>query len=247
MLKTIVLLGVFLALSSTVALAQPTTAPAAPLKVVIIGDSTVCNYPPEHTNRGWGMYIEEQFKPGMVKVINLAASGRSTKTFIQEGRWTKALAEKPDLVLIQFGHNDSHAPTNPEATDFATDYKDYLRRYIDESRAIGAKPILVTPMVRRTFDEQGKIIEAQAGNRPLSAYAAAVREVAAEKKAPLIDLYASSKALAERIGVEASHAMNAKPSDVTHFNEKGARAIAGLVMKELPTAEPSLKPLLKSP
>jgi lysophospholipase L1-like esterase len=74
-----------------------------------------------------------------------------------------------------------------------------------------------------------------------------VREVAAEKKAPLIDLYASSKALAERIGVEASHAMNAKPSDVTHFNEKGARAIAGLVMKELPTAEPSLKPLLKSP
>jgi lysophospholipase L1-like esterase len=247
-LRSVTSFVIILLLGAACSFAQspPATAPVKPLKIVIIGDSTVCNYPPEHTNRGWGMYIEEQFKPGTVKVVNLAASGRSTKTFIQEGRWTKALAEKPDFVLIQFGHNDSHAPTNPEATDFAGDYKDYLRRYIDESRAIGAKPILVTPMVRRTFDAQGKIAEAQAGNRPLSAYAGAVREVAAEKKAPLIDLYASSKALAERIGVEASHAMNAKPSDVTHFNEKGARAIANLVIEDLPAAAPTLAGQLKT-
>jgi lysophospholipase L1-like esterase len=226
---------------------RPATQPGeSAIRMVIIGDSTVCNYPDSHTNRGWGMYIEERFSAGAVKVINLAASGRSTKTFIQEGRWQKALDEKPNLVLIQFGHNDSHAPANPESTDFAGDYKDYLRKYVDESRAIGATPILVTPMVRRTFDPQGKIAESQAANRPLSAYAVAMREVAKEKQAPLIDLYESSKALAERIGEKASREMDAKPGDVTHFNEKGARAIAELVMKELTTAAPALKAQLKT-
>jgi len=82
------------------------------------------------------MYLTGQFKPGTVAVSNLAAPGRSTKTFIQEGRWTKALAEKPDYIFIQFGHNDSHDPKNPEATDPATDYQQNLRRFIDETLAI---------------------------------------------------------------------------------------------------------------
>src|SRR5262249_35809366 len=101
-----------------------------PVRIVIIGDSTVCDYPKTQPTRGWGQFIEERFKEGTVKVMNLAASGRSTKTFIQEGRWEKALLEKPDYVLIQFGHNDSHAPDHAEATDAGTDYKDYLRRYV---------------------------------------------------------------------------------------------------------------------
>jgi lysophospholipase L1-like esterase len=212
-----------------------------PVRIVLIGDSTVCNYPATRPDRGWGQFIEERFKEGTVTVINLAAGGRSTKTFIGEGRWEKALQEKPDYVLIQFGHNDSHAPEKPESTNAATDYKEYLRRYIDESRTIGATPILVTPMVRRSFDAEGKIT----GN--LLPYAQAMKEVGSEEKVAVIDLYTASKALAEKLGPEASAEMANKPGDATHFNEKGARAMADLVMKELPTAEPKLKEYLKTP
>lgn len=89
--------------------------------------------------------------------MNHAASGRSTKTFINERRWQKALADKSDHVFIQFGHNDSRAPKNLESTATDGDFRDYLRQYIDDSRAAGATPILVTPMVRRTFDSEGKL------------------------------------------------------------------------------------------
>jgi lysophospholipase L1-like esterase len=244
-------LGVAAILCSTRAGAQNSAATTratdqSSIRMVIIGDSTVCEYPKSRPDRGWGQFIQERFKDGAVKVINLAAAGRSSKTFIAEGRWQKAMEQKPDYVLIQFGHNDSHARDLPESTDAATDYKDYLRRYIDESRAIGATPILVTPMVRRSFDAQGKIVEPSgAGN--LIPYVNAMKEVGGEKKVAVIDLYASSLALAERLGPIASAAMANKKGDATHFNEKGARAMADLVMKDLPTAEPRLKQYLKTP
>ena len=209
-----------------------------PLRLVIIGDSTVCNYPTNIAQRGWGQFIQGYFKDD-VKVINLARSGRSTKTFIKEGLWQKALAEKPDVVLIQFGHNDSHAPEKPEATDANTDYKQYLRRYIDETRAIGGEPILITPMVRRTFGPDGKLKDA------LQRYADAMKQVGAEKNVPVIDLHVASKALVEPLGPEGSASMANKPGDNTHFNEKGARAMAELVMKELPAADPALASHLK--
>jgi len=185
------------------------------------------------------MFIEERFQQGSVKVINLAAAGRSTKTFIKEGRWQKALDEKPDYVLIQFGHNDSHDPGKPEATDAATDYKDYLRHYIDDTRAIVATPILVTPMVRRTFRADGGLDDG------LQRYADAMEGVGVEKKVPVIDLHASSKKLVEQLGPEKSAEMANKQGDNTHFNENGARAMADLVMKELPVAAPKLKDYLK--
>lgn len=225
-----------------------TAAARAPLRIVIVGDSTVSDYPATHANRGWGQFVEEHFRDGAVKVINLAASGRSTKTFIREGRWQKALEEKPDYVLIQFGHNDSHAPERPESTDAATDYKDYLRSYIDEARAAGATPILVTPMVRRTFDARGRIAESQPPpNRSLVSYVNAMKEVGGEKKVAVIDLHAASLALAERLGPEASARMASKEGDATHFNELGARAMADLVLRELPAAEPKLREYLKAP
>lgn len=168
----------------------------APLRIVLVGDSTVSEYPSTRPDRGWGQFVEERFEPGAVEVINLAAPGRSTKTFIEEGRWQRALAQEPHYVIIQFGHNDSHAPQNPESTDAATDYKEYLRRYIDESRATGATPVLVTPVVRRTFDARGRIVEAHSPpNRPLITYAAAMKEVGRDKNVATIDLNAVSKAL----------------------------------------------------
>ena len=223
----------------------PSALAAQPLRIVIIGDSTVSEYPASRPDRGWGQYIEEQFRPGTVTVTNLAVPGRSTKTFIDEGRWAEALRLRPRYVIVQFGHNDSHDPRNPESTDATTDYRAYLRRYIDESRAVGALPILVTPMVRRTFDAEGQLTEAPSGaNRPLGDYARAMKEVGVEKDVPVIDLYASSLALARRLGPAGSAQFANSPGDATHFNEQGARAMADLVMRELPGAAPELAGLL---
>jgi len=216
---------------------DPRVISEAGIRLAIIGDSTVCEYPSQNAGRGWGHHIQDYFADD-VQVMNLAASGRSTKTFIAEGRWQKTLALKPNFILIQFGHNDSHDPSHPEATDAGTTYKDFLRRYVDEARAIGATPILVTPMCRRTF-EGGKLQDA------LLRYADAMKEIAVEKKAALIDLHAASRVYFEQLGEAGSLETANKAGDQTHFNEKGAKAMAGLVMKELPIAVPELKAQLR--
>ena len=224
-------LAIFLTLAALCGIAE--SADAAKLTIVIIGDSTVCNYPAESPSRGWGQFIAERFGDN-VRVANHAASGRSTKTFIAEGRWKRALAEMPDFVLIQFGHNDSHGPAKPESTDAATDYRDFLRRYVDESRAAHATPIFITPMHRRNFDADGKLQDI------LQPYADAMKAVAAEKKVPLIDLHTSSGALFRELGKDRCPELANAPKDFTHFNEKGARAMADLVMKELPATDTRL-------
>ena len=204
-----------------------------PLRLAVIGDSTVCNYPPEHACRGWGQYIQDYFKD-TVQVINLARSGRSTKTFIKEGLWAKTLEARPDILLIQFGHNDSHASDRPESTNAATDFRDYLRRYIDEASSVGATPILVTPVQRRTYASDGKL------DNSLLIYANAMKAVAAEKGVKVIDLNASSGRLYEQLGAAANDAVASTPQDRTHFNERGARLMAHLVMQELTQVEPRL-------
>jgi lysophospholipase L1-like esterase len=200
-----------------------------PIRIVLIGDSTVCNYDSTRPDRGWGQFLEEKFPQGSVEVINLAASGRSTKTFMAEGRWAKALKENPHFVLIQFGHNDSHAPENPESTDANTTYKEFLRCYVDDSRALGASPILVTPMVRRTFNAQGQLEDS------LLPYANAMKAVGKEKGADVIDLHTSSAELISQLGPKASSKMANVEGDRIHFNELGARKMAELVMINLTT------------
>ena len=209
------------------------------VRMVIVGDSTVCDWPAEDVRRGWGQFVHE-YLTDTVRVANHARSGRSTKTFIREGLWTKALADKPAYVLIQFGHNDSHDPGRPESTDAETDYADFLRRYVDETRAAGAIPVLITPMVRRTFDSEGRLTDS------LLPYAAAMKRVAAEKKVALVDLHTASGELFGRLGPQHAPEMANAPDDRTHFNEKGARAMAELVMTQLFSAEPSLKPFQKN-
>ncbi len=203
-----------------------------PLRLVIAGDSTVSEYPATTQQRGWGQYIQDYFRDS-VRVFNLAKSGRSTKTFLNEGLWAKALALKPDILLIQFGHNDSHDPKMPEATDAATDYSNYLRQFVTEARETGATPILITPVQRRTKVDT------------LLPYAEAMRKVAAEEHAELIDLHASSGQLYRDLGEGGAEELAANDHDQTHFNEKGARAIAALVMKELTELEPRLKDRLR--
>jgi len=204
----------------------------APLRIAITGDSTVADYPLTTGQRGWGQYIQGYFKDN-VQVFNLAKNGRSTRTFLNEGLWAKALALKPDFILIQFGHNDSHDPKLPEATSAGTEYPNYLRQFVDEARAAGAIPILITPVQRRTKVDT------------LIPYAEAMRKVADEKHVPLIDLHASSGKLYRELGEAGAAELAANSTDSTHFNEKGARAIAALVMKELPALDPSLKQSLQ--
>ena len=217
------------------------TASNPPVRLVIIGDSTVCNYPAKSDRFGWGMFIQEYFQTNTVMVINRAKGDYSSKSFINGGWWQKALAQKPDYVLIQFGHNDMHPSDRPESTDANTDFKDYLRRYADDSRASGAIPVFITPMEQRDFDTNGVLHDA------LQSYANAMKAVGAEKQVPVIDLHASSKALVEKLGPEKSGEMANRIGDKTHFNVEGAKTMAALVMEDLPTAAPGLKKYLKTP
>jgi PelA/Pel-15E family pectate lyase len=207
-------------------------------RLLIVGDSTVCEYSEDEVRRGWGQYLQGYFKDELT-VVNHARSGRSTKTFMNEGLWKKAIETKPAYVLIQFGHNDSHDPGKPESTDAATDFRNYLRTYIDEAQALGAVPILVTPMFRRKFDAQGNITD------NLKPYAEAMKLVAAEKKVPLVDLQGASEELYLKLGPEKTAEFANAPDDRTHFNAKGAQAMAELVMTRLPEVEPSLKAFLR--
>ncbi|MBN1908106.1 MAG: rhamnogalacturonan acetylesterase [Pirellulales bacterium] len=202
-----------------------------PVRIVLIGDSTATNH------AGWGGALKGFFSDD-VKVINWAKSGRSSKSYMNEGHFKKALAEKPDYLFIQFGHNDCPGKGPKRQTDPKTTFKDNLKIYVAEARKIGAKPILITPMTRRKFDENGKI------KSSLTPYAAAVREVGKETNTPVIDLHPKSIALFERLGDVGGAELQPK-GDRSHFNAKGAKAIAGLIVEELPQADPELAKMLK--
>jgi lysophospholipase L1-like esterase len=197
-----------------------------PIRVVIVGDSTVQTYSSDQPVRGWGQYIGERFTAN-VEVVNLALSGRSTKTFREEGLWKKALEAKGDWYLIQFGHNDSHEKGKPESTDAATDFRDNLRKFVDEARAVGGRPVFITPMHRRTFRADGGLADI------LEPYAEAMRIVAREKNVPLVDLHAASGKLFLKLGDAGSADLSDSPAGRTHFSEKGARVMADLVAAEL--------------
>lgn len=213
---------------------------AKPLKIALAGDSTVADYPPESPIRGWGQSIGSFFKEN-VKIQNFAVGGRSTKTFLSEGRWVDLLKSKPDCILLQFGHNDSHVKGKPESTDANTDYKDYLRKYADEAKAAVIPIIFITPMHRRTFDEDGE------PTKELLPYANAMKEIASEKGIICIDLYSLSGLLLKRLGDNGSGDLSCSPTDRTHFSKKGAETMAGLIADELKGSASDLKGYINSP
>lgn len=225
------------------AISAPADMSATPVRIAIVGDSTVADYKLDDPHRGWGQLFPSFVDHSRVIVQNFAVNGRSTKTFKSEGRWEPVLAFKPDYILIQFGHNDSHAKGRPEATDAATDYSAYLREYVESARAAGATPVLVTPMHRGTWDTDGQHL-----TQELLPYADAMRRVAREKKVTLIDLYALSEKAFEQLGSEQLKTLFATPeTDKTHFNEKGARLLAGLVAEETARRVHALKKYLLLP
>jgi lysophospholipase L1-like esterase len=213
-----------------------------PIRIVLVGDSTVASYAKPPKDRpdltGWGQVFGECFND-RVTVLNHAQSGASSKSFIGEGRWQKALAAKGDYIFVQFGHNDSHLKDGKPAVDPAKDFQDYLRQYIDDARTAGARPILVTPVARRTF-VGGKI------HTVLQPYADAMLKVGKEKGVPVINLHAASMALFDSLGDQGSADLTASASDRTHFSRKGAVAVAHLVAEAVPVAVPELRPCLKT-
>jgi lysophospholipase L1-like esterase len=213
-----------------------------PLRIALIGDSTAASYPKPPADRptltGWGQVFGQYFGQS-VEIKNHAASGRSSKSFLREGRWEKVLAEKPDYVFIQFGHNDQPGKGD-RSTDPDGDFQDNLRKYIDDARAIGAVPVLVTPVARRTF-ENGH------AHTTLRPYADAMHRVAKEKNVALVDLHAASFRLYDERGDEATAHFSPSPGDRTHFSRQGAIEIAGLVASALPQAVPALQPYLRQP
>jgi lysophospholipase L1-like esterase len=205
-------------------------------RVVLAGDSTVTD------TAGWGKAFAALLGP-QAECINLAAGGRSSKSFRTEGKWKAVLDLKPAFVLIQFGHNDMPGKGPERETDPATTFPENMGRFVDEVRAAGGQPILVTSMARRVFTG-GKL----AGE--LKPWANATAKVAAEKKVPLVDLFERSVALLEKLGPEASDQFNPpgkdkKSTDRTHLNTKGAEVMAKLVADELRKVAPELAKLLK--
>jgi lysophospholipase L1-like esterase len=240
MLLAVMRWGGLLAGLVCVPLAADDNAPK-PVRIALIGDSTMASYAKPPADRpdltGWGQVFGESFDSG-ITVLNHAASGRSSKSFLSEGRWEPVLAEKPDYVFIQFGHNDQPGKGD-RATDPQGDFQDNLRRYVREARAAGTKPVLVTPVARRTFAD-GKAATT------LTPYAEATLKVGKELGVPVVDLHAASFQLFDSLGDAASADLTASASDRTHFSRKGGLVIAGLVAAALPKAVPELGERLKA-
>jgi lysophospholipase L1-like esterase len=209
-----------------------------PIMIVLVGDSTVANYSPKDQRRGWGQVIPEFFNSN-VMIRNWARNGRSSKSFIREGLWDKALAQKADFVMIQFGHNDCPGKGD-RTTDPNGDYQDYLFKYIEDCRKSGAQPVLVTSMERRNFNEDGKIVET------LDKYSDAMKKVGKRENVPVIDLHDRSVELYESLGKKGCGYMNIKSkTDHTHFTKKGARTMARLIAEEIREKVPKLGKYLK--
>jgi lysophospholipase L1-like esterase len=143
-------------------------APAEHITLYLIGDSTMADKPdPAHNpERGWGQALPE-FLDGQVVVDNRAVNGRSTKSFIAEGRWdsVRVRLRKGDYVLMQFGHNDEKSEDSTRYAAPYTAYRRNLARFIAESRAAGATPIVLSSIVRRKFNEHGVLVDTHGASR----------------------------------------------------------------------------------
>lgn len=254
------------AAAQTVPSASPpveTPRPIVAYKIVLVGDSTTA------VVGGWGPSFCGLHVTSFAACVNLARGGRSSGNYRTEGSWEIALNEmrtpgyKATWVLIQFGHNDQ--PGKPgRSTDLATEFPANLARYVDEVRAAGAIPVLVTPLTRRSFTD-GKL------QNDLAPWAEATRRVAAQKKVALVDFNAASAAAVQAMGQDAADRFAQLPRgsaptgqdaprvtevqeqpmararlsfDRTHLGREGADYFATMMTAELAKAVPGMRHLL---
>ena len=210
-----------------------------PITVWLAGDSTMAQKQPDkRPETGWGEALQPCFDSTRVRIANRAMNGRSTRSFVAEGRW-KAIVDslkRGDYVFIQFGHNDEKVGTpNYSSPD---DYRRNLVHFVDDVRSRGGHPVLFTPVVRRRF-EGTHLVDTHGG------YPDAARAAATESHVPLVDMTRASAALVEPLGPDSSRSLwlhleaGANPNyptgvhDDTHFNPLGAQRMAGLAIDAL--------------
>lgn len=242
-----ILLGILILSASLISLTRE------PVKILMAGDSTMADKPLSKSGRdtltgevfeeinrerGWGQLLPELISE-KGEVVNYARNGRSTRTFIEEGLWTELISNTSpgDVVVIQFGHNDEvitkKSYTNP------VQFRLNFVAFVNEVKARGAHPVLCTSVARRKFDENGKLVPTHGD------YPEIIRSVAKQEKVPLIDLEKITSAWLQQAGVEGStkffHQLPPGVSrlhpdgleDNTHFNERGARAVAAFFIQEI--------------
>jgi len=210
--------------------------PGTVVRIDLIGDST------QTDNAGYGRGFCANFT-AQVDCVNMAKGGASTRTFREQGLWDRALATKPDYMVIQFGHNDLVTKDHADRQVALPDYVANLKRFITEARAAGITPVLCTPLTRRYFEADGKI------HSDLGEYSEAMRGVAKEMKAPLIELQDESIAYLDKVGEAAGNklAITKKDNDgktifdKTHLDWAGSYVFGRMVAVDLGNAVPALK------
>ena len=227
MKEKIIIISVFMIIELSNLMATPA--------IWLIGDSTVASYPKKvEPLAGWGQFLNIYCKPG-VQVKNFAKSGASTKSFIEEKLWKNVInnLSKNDFLMIQFGHNDL-SKKKEKHTSAEGSYKIFLKKFINEARAKGVLPILITPVMGRRYDRKnGKL------QNHLIKYANAMKSVAQETNTTIIDLNKIMYEKMLKMSKEDTKKMynHCPPGkykhwikgriDNGHFNEYGAKIVSG--------------------
>ena len=245
--------------------AMVTTVCQAGPNFLLAGDSTLDDYgrKPRPPYASWGTELEKSMKPGC-KVDNYARSGASTKSFIESGLWAKLVAAiKPgDYVGIQFGHNDQKCNNKfylekrfapPDSL-----FKENVRKFVSEIRAKGGKPVLMSPIVRGTFNKKGKLYDnLNSKGISLQSYRTAMRELSEELKTDYVDMNQLTRDLMNKIGKEEAmkffvistgliKSKDGEPSkDVTHPIAAGAQAFSKLFIDDVKARKLEIAELFK--
>ncbi len=207
----------------------------------LVGDSTMADKPNlAYPERGWGQLLPE-FMNEELEIVNHAANGRSTRRFINEGRWALVLSELKagDYVLIQFGHNDQKVDDPARYASVDKDYPAFLKQYIADVRAKDAIPMIASSICRRHFDNEGNL------QRKLIDYASAAKKVAEQEDVAFFDLNDQTCGFLKEIGEPASqqYFIQVPPDlytrypdgkvDNTHLNVVGASKVAQFFIRDL--------------
>lgn len=220
----------------------------------LIGDSTMANKenPDKNPEHGWGQVLNQFFTTG-IEIQNHAMNGRSSKSFRTEGRWAaiEKQLKKGDFVIIQFGHNDQKVKDSTKFTNPYTQYRANLERYVKETRAKGAIPILMTSIVRRNFNENGVLIDTH------KEYPLVVRMVANDLNVPFVDMQLLTEQLEIAYGPENSKKLHLHfkegeepyypkgKDDDTHLSKLGADLEAKLAANSLKNMKTGLEKFIK--
>lgn len=220
----------------------------------LIGDSTMANKenPDKNPEHGWGQVLNQFFTTG-IEIQNHAMNGRSSKSFRTEGRWAaiEKQLKKGDFVIIQFGHNDQKVKDSTKFTNPYTQYRANLERYVKETRAKGAIPILMTSIVRRNFNENGVLIDTH------KEYPLVVRMVANDLNIPFVDMQLLTEQLEIAYGPENSKKLHLHfkegeepyyskgKDDDTHLSKLGADLEAKLAADSLKKLKTGLEKFIK--